>query len=145
MITGFRFARGGAQEWFGVTPDLTTYAKGLGGGFPVAAIGGTRDAMRLIAEGRLLALGHLQRECGAVRGGCRPPWTCSPSPACYERQRALGYRLADGLAALAAERGPDAYVEGLGTVFQLWFADGPIRNWRDAALRCRRGVVHPVV
>src|SRR5215469_17105441 len=51
VITGFRFSRGGAQEWFGVTPDLTTYAKGLGGGFPVAAIGGTADAMRLIAEG----------------------------------------------------------------------------------------------
>ena len=51
----------------------------------------------------------------------------------YERQRALGHRLADGLAALAAERGLDAYVEGLGTVFQVWFTDGPIHNWRDAA------------
>ena len=42
VITGFRFCRGGGQEWFGVMPDLTTMAKGLGGGFPVAAIGGTR-------------------------------------------------------------------------------------------------------
>ena len=49
VITGFRFARGGAQEYFGVTPDLTTMARGLGGGFPVASIGGSREAMSLIA------------------------------------------------------------------------------------------------
>ena len=55
VITGFRFARGGAQEYFGVTPDLTTMAKGLGGGFPVAAIGGSREAMSMIAEGRCWA------------------------------------------------------------------------------------------
>jgi len=52
VITGFRFARGGAQEFFGVTPDLTTLAKGLGGGFPVAAIGGSTAVMSMIAEGR---------------------------------------------------------------------------------------------
>ena len=52
VITGFRFCRGGAQEWFGVTPDLTTLAKGLGGGFPVAAVGGSYEAMSMIAQGR---------------------------------------------------------------------------------------------
>src|SRR5271155_4653923 len=51
VITGFRFARGGAQEYFGVTPDLTTMAKGLGGGFPVAAIGGSRPGMSWIRGG----------------------------------------------------------------------------------------------
>jgi glutamate-1-semialdehyde 2,1-aminomutase len=54
-------------------------------------------------------------------------------PGLYERQRALGFRLADGLRDLAQENGLEAYVEGLGTVFQLWFADQPIKNWRDAA------------
>ncbi len=134
VITGFRFARGGAQEWFGVTPDLTTYAKGLGGGFPVAALGGTTDAMRLIAEGVYSHSGTYNAnvvQCAAVSA----TMDVLAEPGLYERQRALGYRLADGLAALAAERGLDAYVEGLGTVFQLWFADGPIHNWRDAALR----------
>ena len=80
VITGFRFARGGAQEWFGVTPDITTLAKGLGGGFPVAAVGGTVEAMRLIAEG---VYSHraptTPTSCSARR--CRRPWTCSPSPA----------------------------------------------------------------
>jgi glutamate-1-semialdehyde 2,1-aminomutase len=134
VITGFRFARGGAQEWFGVTPDLTTYAKGLGGGFPVAAIGGTTEAMRLIAEGVYSHSGTYNAnvvQCAAVAA----TMDVLAEPGLYERQRALGHRLADSLAALATERGLDAYVEGLGTVFQLWFADGPIHNWRDAALR----------
>jgi glutamate-1-semialdehyde 2,1-aminomutase len=134
VITGFRFARGGAQEWFGVTPDLTTYAKGLGGGFPVAAIGGTKDAMRLVAEGVYSHSGTYNAnvvQCAAVAA----TMDVLAEPGLYERQRALGYRLADGLSELATERGLDAYVEGLGTVFQLWFANGPIHNWRDAALR----------
>jgi glutamate-1-semialdehyde 2,1-aminomutase len=134
VITGFRFARGGAQEWFGVTPDLTTYAKGLGGGFPVAAVGGTASAMRLIAEGVYSHSGTYNAnvvQCAAVAA----TMDVLAEPGLYERQRALGYRLADGLAGLAAERGLDAYVEGLGTVFQLWFADGPIHNWRDAVQR----------
>lgn len=133
VITGFRFCRGGAQEWFGVTPDLTTYAKGLGGGFPVAAIGGTNDAMRLIAEGVYSHSGTYNAnvvQCAAVSA----TMDVLAEPGLYERQRARGHRLAEGLATLAADRGLDAYVEGLGTVFQLWFADRPIHNWRDAAL-----------
>ncbi|WAX56687.1 glutamate-1-semialdehyde 2,1-aminomutase [Jatrophihabitans cynanchi] len=132
VITGFRFARGGAQEYFGVTPDLTTLAKGLGGGFPVAAIGGTLDAMRLIAEGRYSHSGTYNAnviQCAAVSA----TMDVLAEPGLYERQRALGDRLADGLRALTAERGIDAYVEGLGTVFQLWFANRPIKNWRDAS------------
>ncbi|MGH8962848.1 MAG: aspartate aminotransferase family protein [Jatrophihabitantaceae bacterium] len=132
VITGFRFARGGAQEYFGVTPDLTTLAKGLGGGFPVAAVGGSLDAMRMIAEGRYSHSGTYNAnvvQCAAVSA----TMDVLAEPGLYERQRALGDRLAAGLRDLTQERGIDAYVAGLGTVFQLWFADRPIRNWRDAA------------
>lgn len=131
VISGFRFARGGAQEWFGVTPDLTTLAKGLGGGFPVAAIGGTHEAMRMIAEGRYSHSGTYNAnvvQCAAVSA----TMDVLAEPGLYERQRALGNRLADGLQKLAAEAGIPASVEGLGTVFQLWFSDHKIRNWRDA-------------
>lgn len=134
VITGFRFARGGAQEWFGVTPDLTTLAKGLGGGFPVAAVGGSTEAMHLVAEGRYSHSGTYNAnvvQCAAVSA----TMDLLAEPGLYERQRALGHRLAAGLSELAAERGLDAYCEGLGTVFQLWFADGPIHNWRDAVVR----------
>ncbi|MBX3087698.1 MAG: glutamate-1-semialdehyde 2,1-aminomutase [Cryobacterium sp.] len=131
VITGFRFNRGGAQAHFGVMPDLTTLAKGLGGGFPVAAIGGTKEAMRLIAEGKYSHSGTYNAnmiQCAAVSA----TMDVLAEPGLYERQRALGNRLAEGLKSIADENGVDAYVEGLGTVFQLWFANHPIRNWREA-------------
>lgn len=59
VITGFRIARGGAHEYYGVIPDLTTYAKGIGGGFPVAAIGGHQGSHAPHRGRHLLALGHL--------------------------------------------------------------------------------------
>ena len=132
VITGFRFARGGAQEYFGVTPDMTTLAKGLGGGFPVAAIGGSKEAMKLVADGTYSHSGTYNAnvvQCAAVSA----TMDVLAEPGLYERQRALGDRLAHGLDTLATEAGLDAYVEGLGTVFQLWFTDRPIKNWRDAA------------
>ncbi|MGH3499241.1 MAG: aspartate aminotransferase family protein [Nocardioidaceae bacterium] len=132
VITGFRFCRGGAQEWFGVIPDLTTLAKGLGGGFPVAAIGGSRAAMALIAEGRYSHSGTYNAnvvQCAAVSATL----DVLEEPGLFKRQRALGDRLADGLRELAASAGVPATVEGLGTVFQLWFSSEKIRNWRDAA------------
>ena len=131
VITGFRFARGGAQEYFGVTPDLTTMAKGLGGGFPVAAIGGSRAVMSMIAEGRYSHSGTYNANvvaCAAVSA----TMDLLAEPGLYERQRALGERLMEGLRTLAAEAGLPVIVEGLGTVFQLWFSEHPIRNWRDA-------------
>ncbi len=139
VITGFRFARGGAQEWFGVYPDLTTYAKGIGGGFPVAAVGGTKDAMRLIADGTYSHSGTYNAnvvQCAAVSA----TMDVLATPGLYERQRALGDRLGRGLKAIADEKGIDAYVEGIGTVFQLWFTDRPIKNWRDAAAHAREDV-----
>jgi glutamate-1-semialdehyde 2,1-aminomutase len=131
VITGFRFARGCAQEYFGVTPDITTLAKGLGGGFPVAAIGGSREVMSIIAEGRYSHSGTYNAnvvQCAAVSA----TMDLLAEPGLYERQRALGYRLAEGIARLTEEAGFPTRVEGLGTVFQLWFTEHPIRNWRDA-------------
>jgi len=131
VITGFRFARGGAQEFFGVTPDLTTLAKGLGGGFPVAAIGGTREVMSMIADGRYSHSGTYNANvvaCAAVSA----TMDVLAEPGLYERQRALGETLMNGLRKLAAEAGLPVIVEGLGTVFQVWFSEQPIRNWRDA-------------
>ena len=132
VITGFRFCRGGGQEWFGVMPDLTTLAKGLGGGFPVAAIGGTREVMSMIADGRYSHSGTYNAnvvQCASVSA----TMDVLSEPGLYDRQRAVGDRLADGLRTLAAEAGVPVRVEGLGTVFQLWFSEHPIKNWRDAA------------
>jgi glutamate-1-semialdehyde 2,1-aminomutase len=132
VITGFRFCRGGAQEWFGVTPDLTTLAKGLGGGFPVAAIGGSTDVMGMIADGRYSHSGTYNANvvaCAAVSA----TMDLLAEPGLFERARARGDRLADGLRKLAAAAGLPVRVAGLGTVFQVWFTERPIRDWRDAA------------
>lgn len=131
VITGFRFCRGGGQEWFGVMPDLTTLAKGLGGGFPVAAIGGSREVMGMIAEGRYSHSGTYNAnvvQCAAVSA----TMDLLDDPEWYARQRALGDRLAAGLRELAASADIPVRVEGLGTVFQIWFSDHAIRDWRDA-------------
>ena len=129
--TGFRFARGGAQEYFGVNPDLTTLAKGLGGGFPVAAVGGSEVVMSIIADGRYSHSGTYNANvvaCAAVSA----TMDLLAEPGLYQRQHALGQRLMNGLRDLAEEAGLAVIVEGLGTVFQLWFTEHPIRNWRDA-------------
>ena len=112
-------------------PDLTTLAKGLGGGFPVAAVGGSREVMGMIAEGRYSHSGTYNAnvvQCAAVAA----TMDLLDDPDWYARQRALGDRLAAGLRDLCAEAGVPARVEGLGTVFQLWFTDHAIRNWREA-------------
>jgi glutamate-1-semialdehyde 2,1-aminomutase len=131
VITGFRFCRGGAQEWYGVLPDLTTLAKGLGGGFPVAAIGGTREAMAMIADGRYSHSGTYNAntiQCAAVSATME----ALAEPGLYERQLAIGGRLLEGLRASAARAGIPVQVVGFGTAFQVWFSERPIHNWRDA-------------
>ncbi len=131
VITGFRFARGGAQEYFGVMPDLTTLAKGVGGGFPVAAIGGSGAVMSIIADGRYSHSGTYNANvvaCAAVSA----TMDLLAEPGLYERQRDLGERLMAGLRSLAEAAALPVIVDGLGTVFQVWFSQRPIRNWRDA-------------
>jgi glutamate-1-semialdehyde 2,1-aminomutase len=85
----------------------------------------------MIAEGRYSHSGTYNAnvvQCAAVSA----TMDVLAEPGLYQRQRAIGDRLAAGLRTLAEERGIDAYVEGLGTVFQLWFSAHPIKNWRDA-------------
>jgi glutamate-1-semialdehyde 2,1-aminomutase len=130
VITGFRFARGGGQEFFGVMPDVTTMAKGLGGGFPVAAIGGTRDVMEAIGDGRYSHSGTYNSN--VIQMAAVSATMDLLTPERYDDARALGRGLMDGLTALLDAKGVPSRVVGLGTVFQVWFADEPVRNWRDA-------------
>ena len=130
VITGFRFARGGAQEFFGVLPDITTMAKGLGGGFPVAAIGGSRAVMEAVADGRYSHSGTYNSN--VVQMAAVSATMDLLTPERYTAARALWQELMDGLQRLADAAGFPARVVGLGTVFQLWTSDQPISNWRDA-------------
>ena len=131
VITGFRFARGGGQEFFGVMPDITTMAKGLGGGFPVAAIGGTREVMSAIGDGRYSHSGTYNSNVIQM-AAVSATMDLLIARAVRRRRAPSGQSLMDGLAGLLSAKGVPSRVVGLGTVFQVWFADEPVRNWRDA-------------
>jgi glutamate-1-semialdehyde 2,1-aminomutase len=136
VITGFRLARGGAQELFNVRPDITTMAKGLGGGFPVAAIGGSREVMELIADGRYSHSGTYNSNVIAA-AAVVATMDILARPGVYENLRRRGTRLAAELQAIAAQLEVPAAVQGIGPVLQIWFTDQPIRNYRDAVRHAR--------
>jgi glutamate-1-semialdehyde 2,1-aminomutase len=139
VITGFRIALGGAQGYYGLTPDLSVFAKGLGGGFPVAAMGGCKDVMALVADGTVSMAGTYSANAIAV-AAANAALDELATPGMYERLFAVSDRLRLGLAPIFADAGIPADVAGVGPVFQVWFTDRPIRNYRDAARFARHDV-----
>jgi glutamate-1-semialdehyde 2,1-aminomutase len=130
VITGFRVARGGAQELYGIEPDLTVLGKVLGGGLPAAAFAGPRRTMEALAPaGDVYQAGTLSGNPLAVAAGLATLGKLDEEA--YERLAALTDRLAAGLAALAAERPLQvAAVPGLLTLF---FSADPITNFAAAS------------
>ena len=128
VITGFRVARGGAQELFGVTPDLTVLGKIIGGGLPAAAFGGSRELMEMLAPaGDVYQAGTLSGNPLAVAAG-RTTLELLDEGA-YDRLRDLTDRLADALTGVSGDLSVQA-VPGLVTLF---FGSGPIRDFADAS------------
>ena len=130
MITGFRVARGGAQELYGVEPDLTVLGKVLGGGLPAAAFGGPRETMEAVAPaGDVYQAGTLSGNPLAVAAGLATLRRLDA--AAYERLGELTDRLAAGFGALAADRPLQvAAVPGLVTLF---FSAAPVGDFAAAA------------
>ncbi len=129
MITGFRVARGGAQELYGVEPDLTVMGKIIGGGLPAAAFAGPREAMERIAPaGDVYQAGTLSgNPLAAAAGLATLAWLDADA---YERLGVLTDRLAAGFAALAAERPLQvASAPGLTTLF---FSAEPVHDFAAA-------------
>ena len=133
VITGFRIDLGGAQTFFGVTPDLATFGKALGGGLPLSAICGRREIMELISGGGVAfggtfngnpislaaafaTLTELSRDGGKV----------------LHSVRETGERLMDGIRDAADRHGIRMLITGFGAAFALHFSDAPeLRNYRD--------------
>ena len=132
VITGFRLGFSGAQGIYGIRPDITVFAKGLGGGFPVAALGGRRDIMKLVADGTVSMAGSYSAN-GIAVAAANAALDELGAPGKYQALFARCTRFYEGLAAIFARHGLPAYVVGLGPVLQVWFAEKPIRNYRDAA------------
>ncbi len=125
MITGFRVARGGAQERYGVTPDLTILGKIVGGGLPAAAFGGRAEIMeRLAPAGDVYQAGTLSGNPLATAAGISVLRRLR-DPTCYERLEEKGARLEAGLARFGS-------VQRVGAMATLFLADAEIRNFDDA-------------
>jgi glutamate-1-semialdehyde 2,1-aminomutase len=144
VMTGFRVAWGGAQERFGVRPDLTTLGKIVGGGLPVGAYGGRREVMERIAPlGPVYQAGTLSGNPLAMAAGLATLEIVG-RPGTYERLEALSARLEAGLAAAARDAGAAA-PDGLpfcsnrvGSMLTGFFCAGPVTDF-DSALRADRG------
>lgn len=132
VITGFRLGLGGAQQMYHIQPDLSTFAKALGGGFPVAALAGTISTMKWIAEGRYSHSGTYNANVVAM-AAVNASLEELKKPGIYENLFAHGNRLMNGLQLRFDQAGIPVQVQGLGPVFQVWFADQPIHSWREAA------------
>lgn len=126
VMTGFRLSRGGAQQLYGVTPDLTTLGKIIGGGLPLAAYGGRAEIMRKIApEGPIYQAGTLSGNPVAVTAGIAMLRQLDEHPEVYATLDRTG-------AGLASEPPPGVCVNRVGSMVTFFFHPGPVRNYEEA-------------
>jgi glutamate-1-semialdehyde 2,1-aminomutase len=131
VMTGSRLSRGGAQQRYGLKPDLTCLGKVVGGGLPLAVYGGRRDVMSRIAPlGPVYQAGTLSGNPLAVSAGLATLELLDD--AAYARLEALGARLEAGVARLLAAAARPLCVQRVGSMITLFFQRGPIRSWNDA-------------
>ena len=132
VMTGFRVAYGGAQSLQGVTPDLTTLGKIVGGGLPVGAYGGRAEIMNhILPEGDVFQAGTLSGNPLATAAGSATLRLLRDDPP-YPLLDSLAAQLADGLTAAAAKAGVPHTLARVGSMLTLFFHDRPVRNWTDA-------------
>lgn len=132
VITGFRVSYGGAQELYGVDPDLTCLGKIIGGGLPVGAYGGRREIMELVAPaGPVYQAGTLSGNPLAVAAGIAT-LDLLKQPGTYDRLNELAGRLAAGLEKAAAEEGIPVAVNRVGSMLTMFFTPGPVQDFGGA-------------
>ena len=131
VITGFRLAKGGAQERFGIRPDLTTLGKIIGGGMPVGAYGGRADLMALIApEGPVYQAGTLSGHPLAMAAGIATLDLLTPDV--YEGLERTGAALEAGLREAAADAGAEVAISRVGSLLTVFFRPTPPMNGAEA-------------
>ncbi|MGD8473647.1 MAG: aspartate aminotransferase family protein [Anaerolineae bacterium] len=136
IITGFRLAPGGGQEFYGVTPDVSTFGKVAGGGFPFGAVGGTAEAMRLMEydrePGSILMAGTFNGNPMVTAAGTAVLSRLKEEPELYARMNAMGDRFRTEVNRFAQEEGYPATAIGAGSMFWMHTVVGPINSIRDA-------------
>ncbi|MBI3799771.1 MAG: glutamate-1-semialdehyde 2,1-aminomutase [Deltaproteobacteria bacterium] len=132
VISGFRVARGGAQEIYGIDPDLTCLGKVIGGGLPLAAVGGKRAIMDLLSPlGPVYQAGTLSGNPLAVTAGIET-LKLMGSPGAYARLNELGSLMAEGLRAAIQDSGIVACVNQLGSMFTVFFGVDQVQDYATA-------------
>jgi glutamate-1-semialdehyde 2,1-aminomutase len=135
VMTGFRLSFGGAQELYGVTPDLTTLGKIIGGGLPVGAYGGPSEIMDLIAPlGPVYQAGTLSGNPLAMAAGLAVLKYLRENKAqIYAQLDHISGRLTDGVSAAAQEAGVALYFNRVGSMLTWFFQSGPVTDWMSAS------------
>ncbi|MBX2864653.1 MAG: glutamate-1-semialdehyde 2,1-aminomutase [Leptolyngbyaceae cyanobacterium MAG.088] len=132
VMTGFRIAYGGVQEKLGVTPDLTTLGKIIGGGLPVGAYGGRREIMEMVAPaGPVYQAGTLSGNPLAMTAGIKTLEILG-RPGTYEQLAEKTNKLITGLLEIARENGHAVCGGNISAMFGMFFTEGPVHNYDDA-------------
>ncbi len=135
MITGFRLAPGGGQEYFGVIPDVNTFGKVAGGGLPFGAVGGTAQAMRLmeydVEPASILMAGTFNGNPLVTAAGTAVLRRLSSDPNLYPRLNAMGDRFRTEINRFAREEDYPVIATGVGSIFWMHPTRGPVNSVRD--------------
>ncbi|SFB94706.1 glutamate-1-semialdehyde 2,1-aminomutase [Spirosoma endophyticum] len=133
VMTGFRLAKGGAQERFGITPDLTTMGKIIGGGMPVGAYGGRADIMNMVSPaGPVYQAGTLSGNPIAMSAGLAMLHHLNDHPDVYTRLEEIGEKLTVGFRAGLLKAGLNYTINHIGSMFTLFMSERSISNFTDA-------------
>jgi glutamate-1-semialdehyde 2,1-aminomutase len=128
--TGFRMGLGGAADHFGIVPDIGTYAKSMGNGYPIAAVGGRREVMSAWAEGGVMQAGtYSGNSIGAAATVATIAELSTGAP--YAQIDRVGKALMAGLAKICAEQSEPASIIGIPSMFSVFFSDKELKEYRD--------------
>jgi len=135
VMTGFRLAKGGAQELFGVTPDMTTLGKIIGGGMPVGAYGGKKEIMDFVSPvGPVYQGGTLSGNPIAMAAGLGMLHYLNEHPEVYTRLNEIGMQLSSGFASINQKLGVDYTINQLGSMYSLFFTSENVIDFDSAKM-----------
>ncbi len=133
VMTGFRLAKGGAQELFGVIPDMTTLGKIIGGGMPVGAYGGKKEIMEFVSPaGPVYQAGTLSGNPIAMAAGLTMLNYLNTHSEVYSRLKEIGMQLASGMASINHRLGHDFTINQLGSMYSLFFTEDSVVDFETA-------------
>ncbi len=133
VMTGFRLAKGGAQERFGVTPDMTTLGKIIGGGMPVGAYGGKVEIMNCVSpQGPVYQAGTLSGNPIAMAAGLTMLHHLNDHPAVYTQLENTGNQIVSGIRGILDKLNLDYQINHIGSMYSLFFTDTPVIDFDTA-------------